>query len=189
MKLSILIRSLESRKEQFDALFKHLTDQINVQETADDVEILFEIDNKQVSSGAKANNLLKRAAGEYVIFIDDDDWVADWYVEELLNACKSGCDCFGINGFYSINGGTGIKWRLSKDNIDVDTYENGEQMLLRRTNHITAVKREIALQAMFPDKSNAEDKYYSSRLKLETEYTITLPMYWYRYLTTNKEYA
>jgi glycosyltransferase involved in cell wall biosynthesis len=184
MKLSVLIRSLESRKDKLTELLNHLYKQ-----ATNEVEILFEIDNKEITSGAKANKLLSRAIGKYVVFIDDDDWVADYYVEEMLKACDSGADCFAINGFYSIDGGHQTKWRLSKDNTDRDTYENGELVYLRHTNHITAVKREIALVHGFPDKSNAEDKWYSERLKLETEYKIEPPMYWYRYSTRNKEYA
>lgn len=184
MVLSILIRSLASRSGKLHELLNHLYKQ-----RTDDVEILFEVDNKEITSGAKANKLLSRAIGKYVIFIDDDDWVADYYIEELLKASESDADCFAINGFYSINGGAEIKWRLSKDNQDVDVYEGGELIYLRHTNHITAVKREIALASGFPDKSNAEDKTYSQGLKLETEFTITPPMYWYRYQSYNKEYA
>lgn len=184
MKLSILIRSLESRKDKLTELLNHLYKQ-----AIDGVEILFEVDNKEITSGAKANKLLNRAIGKYVVFIDDDDWVADYYVEEMLKACDSDADCFAINGFYSIDGGSQIKWRLSKDNQDRDVYENGELIYLRHTNHITAVKREIALVHGFPNISNAEDKAYSQALKLETEYTIDKPMYWYRYSTRNKEYA
>jgi glycosyltransferase involved in cell wall biosynthesis len=184
MKLSILIRSLESRRDKLTNLLNHLYLQ-----ATDEVEILFEVDNKEITSGAKANKLLSRATGKYVVFIDDDDWVADYYISEMLKACDSDADCFAINGFYSINGGSEIKWRLSKDNQDRDVYENGELIYLRHTNHITAVKREIALVHGFPDISNAEDKWYSERLKLETEYKIDIPMYWYRYSTHNKEYA
>jgi len=58
----------------------------------------------------------------------------------------------------------------------------------RHTNHITAVKRIIALAAGFPDKSNAEDKHYSDRLQLRTEFKIDRPMYTYRFTTKNKQY-
>lgn len=163
--------------------------QINLLNAALDVEVLIEIDNKQITSGAKANKLLSRAGGKYIVFIDDDDWVADYYVGEMLKACESDCDCFGMNGFYSIDGGGDIKWILSKDNTDIDTIENGSPLLLRKTNHITGVKRSIAIVNGFPDKSNAEDKGYTQGLVLNTEYKIVPPMYWYRYSSINKEYA
>ncbi len=189
MKLSILIRSIESRRDKLTLLLEHLYKQINDLRAWVDVEVLYEIDNKQISSGAKANKLLSRANGKYIVFIDDDDWVYDYYVKEMLKACESDCDCFGMTGFYSVDGGRMIKWELSKDNEDRDTYDRGEPLLLRKTNHITGVKRSIAIVNGFPDKSNAEDKGYTQGLKLETEYKIELPMYWYRYSSTNKEYA
>jgi len=189
MKLSILIRSIESRRDKLTTLLSHLYAQINDLRAYLDVEVLYEIDNKQITSGAKANKLLSRAGGKYIVFIDDDDWVADCYVSEMLKACESDCDCFGITGYYSIDGGKNIKWILSKDNEDRDTYENSEPLLLRKTNHITGVKRSIAIANGFPDKSNAEDKGYTQGLVLNTEYKIELPMYWYRYSSINKEYA
>lgn len=189
MKLSILIRSIESRRDKLITLLSHLYSQINDLRAWLDVEVLYELDNKQISSGAKANKLLSSATGKYIVFIDDDDWVADYYVKEMLKACESDCDCFGMTGFYSIDGGGNIKWILSKDNIDTDVYENGSPLLLRKTNHITGVKRSIAIVNGFPDKSNAEDKGYTQGLVLNTEYKIELPMYWYRYSSHNKEYA
>jgi hypothetical protein len=49
-----------------------------------------------------------------------------------------------------------VKWRLSKDFIDEDRIDSniGEIVFFRRANHLTPVKKELALQAMFPDKSN-----------------------------------
>jgi len=46
------------------------------------------------------------------------------------------------------------------------------------------------LQAGFPDKSNAEDGWYSNRLKglLNSEYYIEKPVYHYKFSTHNKEY-
>jgi hypothetical protein len=56
---------------------------------------------------------------------------------------------------------------------------------------LTPVKRELALQAMFPDKSNAEDKEYSSRLNpfLKIEVEIKELVYHYDYRSYDKEYT
>lgn len=189
MKLSILIRSIESRKDKLKDLLNNLYGQMVDLNCFDDVQILVELDNKQITSGEKANRLLAKSIGQYIIFIDDDDYVYPYYIEELLKACESGADCFATNGYYSVDGGGKIKWRLSKDYQDRDVYENGELIYLRRTNHITAVKREIAIAFGFPNKSNAEDKWYSERLVLNSEYKIEPPMYWYKYSSQNKEYA
>lgn len=186
MKISILICSLASRKPLLDVLMAHLRKQIG--DRTDQVELIAVSDNKEKTTGYKRQQLLQLAKGEYVVFIDDDDWVYDYYIDEMLKACESGADCFAINGIMTTDGQHEVKWYLSKDFKNEDGRENGKTIYLRHTNHITAVKRTIALAAGFPDKSNAEDKYYSDRLVLRTQHVIERPMYHYRFSTQNKQY-
>lgn len=188
MTLSILICSLESRHEALEALLKELLYQRNDNEQ---IEILTEIDNKEITTGAKRNLLLNRAQGKYIIFIDDDDWVEPCYIKELLTACASDADCFAMNGWITTDGGNRIDWRLSKHYENRTITENGHKLVyLRKTNHITGVKRELALQAGFPDISNAEDKWYSDRVAplCNSEYQIIPMMYHYRFSSHLKEY-
>ena len=187
MKLSILICSLINRSHLLKELTEVLNTQVLLCDARNEVEILYNIDNKESSTGAKRQELLERAKGNYVIFIDDDDEIYSCYLEELLKACDSGCDCFAINGHYSINGGDRVRWELSMANQNEDIGG----ILLRKTNHITGVKRELALLAGFPDISNAEDKAYSEALNphLKSEFKINPPMYHYRYSSSNKEYV
>lgn len=70
MMLSILICSLHSRSHLLAELKAILQPQLT-----GDVELLIEIDNKEISTGAKRNILLNRAQGKYIVFIDDDDMV------------------------------------------------------------------------------------------------------------------
>lgn len=184
MKLSILICSLESRREVLEYLLTHLESQRKGRE----VEILINSDNGQKSTGKKRQELLRRSTGDYVVFIDDDDWVYDYYIDEMIKACDSGADCFAINGIMTTDFHHETKWLISKDYQNVDRVEGNKTVYYRHTNHITGVKRSIALQAGFPDKSNAEDKFYSDRLVLRSEFKIERPMYWYRFSTVNKSY-
>lgn len=188
MKLSILIPSLEERAEQLNNLRAHIAAQIGDRHHL--VEVITYVDNKQRTTGYKRQRLLEESHGEYIVFIDDDDWIENYYVNEMLIACDSGADCFAINGYYSVDGGVQTRWRISKNYDNIDTTENGQPMLLRRTNHITAVKKIHAMRAGFPDKSNAEDKYYSDRVYqfCNTEYVIEKPLYHYRYSSKNKSY-
>ena len=190
MKLSILIRSLYSREAMLNSLLANLYTQIVKGNYYFNVEVLVNRDNKEITSGAKANELLLAAAGKYIVFIDDDDEVADNYIELILKAIETDADCIGTCGTYTQDGSKPIRWRLSKDYTDQDYYEASELIYLRRTNHISPVKRELALLAMFPNKSNAEDKEYSERLHkhLRTEEKISQPLYHYKYSSQNKEY-
>lgn len=177
MILSILICSLESRNAMLNTLLQELQQQCIACGTKE-VEVLTNVDNKQKSTGKKRNELLQAATGKYIIFIDDDDWIEPCYIRELLTAAASDADCFAMNGWITTNGGNRIDWALSKD------YTNhGTAFYYRKTNHITAVKRELALLAGFPDKSNAEDKWYSDRVAplCKTEFKILPMMYHYRF--------
>ena len=80
MKLSILIRSLYSREVMLNSLLANLYTQIVKGNYYFNVEVLVNRDNKEITSGAKANELLLAAAGKYIVFIDDDDEVADNYL-------------------------------------------------------------------------------------------------------------
>lgn len=170
----------------YNDLVKSLTEQYNGLE----VELIYD-DNEDDSTGKKRNRLLKKASGDYIVFIDADDEVANYYIKEILEAAKFDCDCMGIRGYMTTNNTSEIDWELSKDFPNDTITKNGKRMYLRKTNHIAPVKRELALQTMFPDIGNGEDKDYSDRLNplLKTEYKIEAPdMYHYKYTTGNKKY-
>lgn len=205
MQLSIMIPSIESRRELLSTLVCGLILQCGVIKSIrsfidtgcsvlilgfDEVEIIVAIDNKEITTGKKRSILLRLATGKYVISIDEDDYIYPYYVKELLAATKSNADCFAIKGVMTTNGLNPIMWRLSKDNQNVTVVEKGEKIYLRHTNHITGVLREIAIKSDFPDVSCGEDKGYSEGLRglLQTEYVIHPPMYHYKYSTFNKEY-
>lgn len=186
--LSILIPVTPKDENDFNILHAYLMEQINGRE----VEIKYHITNAQIhggpSTGVKRQGLLLQATGDYVVFIDADDWIPEYYIDEMLTACASGADCFAINGVMTTDGQHETKWYLSKDYKNEDRREGNKTVYYRHTNHITGVKRSIALAAGFPDKSNAEDKHYSDRLVLNSEYKIERPMYTYRFSTKNKSY-
>lgn len=191
MVLSILIAGLEKRLPLLNKLHSHIFNQIYALNKLGNIEILLNIDNKEQTTGAKRNELLIRAKGKYIVFIDDDDWVSDWYVEEILAAAESDADCFAISGLYTVDGKNPIEWRISKYYENETLWENKKPVYLRKTNHITPVKRILALINGFPDKSNAEDKWYSDNLNplLKSEYKIEKPMYHYRDTLNPKEYV
>lgn len=189
---SILICSLESRKQKLDHLLRTIYVQLLALEPkwCTEVEVLFDIDNREVTTGEKRNRLLDKARGKYIAFIDDDDHIYDTYVSANLTAMETDVDCVASCGHYSTNGGHKTLWKLSKDHSNHDVNENGVMIYYRKANHLSAVKREYAIQARFPHISNAEDKAYSERLNqyLKTETTILEPIYHYDHETTNKQY-
>ena len=144
------------------------------------IEIL--IDNSiQYNIGTKRNKLLQRATGKYIVFIDDDDHISPDYVSKILSACQTNADCIGISGIITTNGSDQRQWHISKDYGSWHTSPDGTY--LRTPNHISPVKRELALQAGFPEVSFGEDAEYSRRLLplLKTETKVEGNIYHYDY--------
>lgn len=151
--------------------------------TFTDIEILFEVDNKEISVGAKRQKLLERAKGKFVVFIDDDDWVNEDYIKDIRNAIikNPDIDCIGSLEECQIRGQKKIACHSNKY-ADWNDRQDGYDYV-RTIYHKDPVKRELALKAGFKDLRFAEDHDYAKRLKplLNKEYFINKVMQIYRY--------
>lgn len=179
MKLSILICTIPERQWMFLSLYKVLQDIIDSDGMP--VELLWD-NSPDITIGQKRNLLLSKSKGEYVVFIDDDDMPSMDYIDLILKACESGSDCIGISGFMTTNG-TNIKlWHISKE---YPCWLESMGVYLRTPNHISPVRRELAIQAGFPEINHGEDAEYSKRLHplLKTETKIDQLIYHYRFIT------
>jgi GT2 family glycosyltransferase len=183
MKLSVLVCSTHNRYKTFlpkilDQLFgqlKYLT--IDDQK---DVEILTLIDNKTIMLGTKRNNLIDISKGEYVVFVDDDDRVAEDYLSSLLEATQSGADVITFWVMVSLNGEEYKPCFYSKD---FTGNFNTSESYHRLPNHIMCIRRELAETVLFKPILYGEDSDFSERLKpyLKTEHAIGKPLYYYDY--------
>jgi hypothetical protein len=79
---SILISGIPERFHLVHKLLFSLLEQQAVARMPD-VELLYLLDNRRRTVGAKRNSLLGMARGEYASFIDDDDEVANDYVQKI----------------------------------------------------------------------------------------------------------
>lgn len=176
MKLSILILTIPERQDMLRGLITRLRQQIQ----GKPAQVLVN-KNPTKSIGTKRNDLLKRAEGDYVVFIDDDDLVSPTYVDRILEAIETEPDCVGISGVIITNGQNLRIWHVS---MDYDKWFSRDKVYYRTPNHLTPVKRSIALQAMFPEINYGEDLEYSQRLRplIKTEVKIEGWMYTYRFI-------
>ena len=71
------------------ALIRNLDEQIEKANARELVEVIPEVDKGETPTGTKRNNLIDRAAGKYIVFVDDDDTVSDYYVSEILRCAES----------------------------------------------------------------------------------------------------
>ena len=174
-KLSILIASLEDR----GAKLRKLHGFLERQEVTGAVEILLSVDNGEKTTGQKRNELMMQAAGEYIVYVDDDDLVSPDYVIKILEAIDTHPDCCGMEGVITF-AKTGVKRKFIHSMRIRGWYER-EGIYFRCPNHINPVKRSLALQAKFPDLTWGEDRVYSDKLSplLQTEVMIMGPIYFY----------
>jgi glycosyltransferase involved in cell wall biosynthesis len=179
--LSILIATMPSRINKCANMLSDLDFQLLANSCLDIVEILHDI-SMNYNIGSKRNKLLQQAKGEYIVFIDDDDEITSNYVSLILDACKSGADCIGISGIITTNGADKRQWHISKDYGS--WYTGADGTYYRTPNHISPVKRELALRVGFPEVSFAEDAEYSRRLLplLKSEVKIEQNIYHYKFI-------
>lgn len=179
-KLSILICHIPGREHKLSVLL----DILNRQKT-DEVEILIEKDNKEITTGAKRNILLRKAKGDYIAFVDDDDLVFEGYIPKILKAIESKPDCCGIEGVIE-NFGKRKQWKRKfihsiKHNKWYQEKIGKDTVYFRCPNHLSPVKRSLALKVMFEDITQGEDRVYSMALlkHLKIEEYIEGPIYHY----------
>lgn len=190
-KLSILIPSTYDRTEMTFSLVMSIMKQVRLLELAeDDIQVLPLIDNYQATTGAKRNKLLEMATGDYVCHIDSDDEISDDYIGEVLKAIESNPDVIGFNGYMTTNGIDRCNFRISKDLPYSASRDINGTCFLRYNNHLSPIKKEIALAIKFPEVSFGEDYDYATRLKesglIKTEVYIEKDLYHYKFSTIRK---
>ncbi len=181
-KLSILVPSTIDRKAMTDKLCNHIEGQILNGQFDEEVEILVDMDNKEVSIGSKRQRMIEAAKGEYVVMIDSDDWVPDNYVETILNALKLNPDCIGHQIRCS---GTAGKTESVSNSFPEWCEKKFGFDYIRTPYPKVPIKCSICLKIGYKDLRYGEDHDFSIRLKnsglIKTETYINQVLYFYRY--------
>jgi glycosyltransferase involved in cell wall biosynthesis len=156
---------------------------------APEVEIRIH-DSQSYSIGKKRNELLQAAQGEYVCFIDDDDSISANYVELLMKAVESGCDCASLKGEITFDGKNAKIFEHSRKYLNWKTVHDAEVTYERFPNHLNLIKASIAKRFEFPEKNHGEDYDWSHKVNdsglIQTEFYIPQVIYYYRYVTNKK---
>lgn len=183
MLLSLLIPTIESRRHLFSQLIEELNAQIRASRWASQVEVLHYLDNGQHSVGHKRNELIDRASGLFVAFIDDDDNISLDYVARVCEAIdrNPGIDCIGIRGIITFRGSHQREFIHSLRHSD---YFSREHTYYRPPCHLNPMRREIAARYRFPDVSYSEDIGWALQIRrdgaLKREEFIDSVLYYYR---------
>ena len=182
MKLSILIPTVPERAAKLEKLLAELKRQ------GGEVEVLTlltsSVKNGGPSVGVKRNELLKKAVGEYVCFVDDDDSVSADYIASIIAEMKTRPDAIVFECQYT-NAESGHKSHVYFSRLHLNVNYDDKNRRVRMINHLCPVKREIALKAGFPDASFSEDTEYGMRLRnsrlIKTEAIIPKILYYYNF--------
>jgi glycosyltransferase involved in cell wall biosynthesis len=150
------------------------------------VEILAN-DRTDCSIGVKRNILLQESRGEYICFIDDDDRVADSYIDLIIRGISTNPDCCSLNGIITTDG---QRPKPFKHSIDYKEMYERDGVYYRPVNHLNTVRASIARQMVFPDWQRSEDSNYCFQLRdsglLKVEYKIEPVLYYYDYVSDKK---
>lgn len=135
------------------------------------VEFCIAFDNRETSVGLKRQSLLKKATGKYLSFVDDDDDIADAYIEDLWECIKGGFHTMRLRGQmsqYTFVHSTSIQLTDRMATLD------SPPVFQRPPNHLNPMLSEIAKLIPFKDAVHGEDLDWTIRLYrakfLETEY-------------------
>lgn len=145
------------------------------------------IDKQNAGPSAARNDALKIASGDYITFIDSDDWVHDQFFEILLfNLKKSDSDILGCK-FLKTDTFDEKFVHYDPDSIEIKDEDISTSEKMRYTTWLI-YKSEIVKKYRFPEKIRiAEDIFFNSILtagELDCGNTVVLksvdlPLYFY----------
>lgn len=180
--LTIAIPTIVTRAMQFKTLKYELESQIKRAKAQDKVEIISECDNKEISIGKKRDNLIRKAQGKYIVMIDDDDWVSDDYIEEVLKATESDADCIGylehcnFDGHRNATSCISLEYKGWYSNIGIYDY-------VRSPYFKVPIKTELCKLVGCADMRWNEDEDFAKKIysHLKKEQFINKKLYFYRF--------
>lgn len=182
-KLSILIPTLEKRAQDFNLLKSHLLQQKSKLKPGV-IEIIELKNTGEKSIGFYRNVLMNKARGEYIAFVDDDDWLDDHYIDCLLMGIQTGADCCSLVGKYYSDGKYDRQFYHS---LKYDTWYDDAFGYYRYPNHLNCIKKALIQDIPFAEISHGEDSDWSMKVhqlgRLKTEAEIPAPIYIYRHIS------
>lgn len=191
-RLSLLICSVPSRIQDLAKLLAEIDRQIAGRAG---VEVIVLMDNRQMSVGRKRQELLRMARGEFITYIDDDDWIAPDYVEVLMEILDNPDrppfypDVICPEVRVSIDGEQhGIVEMSCEYAREGPLNEYRPPRTCRPPHELAIWSRAVALQSEFPNLSYGEDFDWARKLwpMVQTELKISKALYWWRHSTAEE---
>jgi glycosyltransferase involved in cell wall biosynthesis len=186
MTLAILICTLPERFEKLKRLKNILEPQ--VERFKDRVSIHINDAGESVPTGTKRNLLIEQSSSDYFCFVDDDDYLHAYYVDEIIKGIDQNPDVVTFCGYITTNGHSRTHWEIKLGN----KYEERRGVYYRFPNHLAVMKRSLVRHIKFPDIWKQEDYEWAyqihQRRLLKTEVHIPLELYHYDFDDTKPPY-
>lgn len=191
IELSILIPALIERASELPA---ELQRQIAAQ--AHSVEVLVLADNRKRSTGLKRQALLDLAQGRYICHLDDDDWIAPSFIEDVLKMILIDYDdavgaeetdviVFNQESRFDESNPFIVRCGLEFENEGVhkDKDETAWQDIHRKPWHWCVWNAKIAKAAKFPDGYIDDDWFWLKQCLAVAQHQrrIDKVLHYYRY--------
>ena len=189
MKLSILICTL-NEPYSIDML-KRLRNILDpqIERFRGQIELLIHDAGRFMPTGTKRNELIRQSEGDYIVFIDTDDLVMSYYIDEMMKAIESSPDVITFLGWMTTDGNHRRNFTIK---LGSDYAERGGHYY-RWPNHLACFKKSLVENIKFPDIWVQEDYIWSKAVRdrniLKTEVHIVKDMYWYDFRTKKPKYG
>ena len=187
--LSVLIPATPKRYlSHLFPLWQKLQRQVDALEREDAVELLVFLDNRQRTIGEKRDALVQISRGKFVAFVDDDDDVADNYIETLVKAIDAHGDDISVVTFDQLAVINGVS-AICSFSLLHRNEAFAQPSFKRSAWHVCAWKGDLARKYRFPASNYGEDWAWARHLVIEAikELHINSVLHSYRYSDTVSE--
>lgn len=172
---TILVATIGQRANRFERLLNQLMPQVDRHSGAVIVSALW--NNGERPLAEVRQDLLDHAQSEYISFVDDDDVLPNYFVDEVVKRLD-GVDYVGwrMQCYYN-----GVTLKPTFHSLRYDHWWDDEIGYYRDVSHLNPVRTALAKQVSFRVGTPPEDVSWADRMRglLVTEHYVDQIMYHY----------
>lgn len=150
------------------------------------VEVKCLLDNKKMTLSEKRNQAIDAALGKFIAFVDDDDDVADDYIDSLLDEIRKDKEVDCVVFDVLVHGYT-EKPKLCKYGVELEHGED-EKAYYRKPNHVMAYNVKLAKKYLYTNVVDEDDEWSRRASKgIKKQSRIGKTLYHYLYNPKNTQ--